>query len=202
MQLDGYQALYVKQQFEGFELIGYETRNKYAILDEKQNKIGFAAEQQKGVLGFLLRQFLGHWRKFEVHFYDEHRKEFMIATHPFRWFFQRFEVRSADGELYGSLQQRFSILSKKFDLEDGHGRVIANMHSPFWRIWTFPIFKKGQEVGRIEKKWTGILAEAFTDKDTFKVNFISPSLSNKEKLVYLAASVFIDLQYFETKSDS
>ena len=51
--------------------------NKYAILDENENKIGFAAEQQKGIFAFLLRQFLGHWRSFEIHFYDEEKKEFL-----------------------------------------------------------------------------------------------------------------------------
>lgn len=200
MDFTSLKKIIVKQKFEGFELLGYETRNKYALLDENENQIGFAAEQGKGFFGFLLRQVLGHWRKFDVHFFDQNKQEFMIAHHPFRFFFQRFEIRDMSGKEIGALQQRFSILSKKFDVEDANGNVLLEMKSPIWKIWTFPFYYQGQEVARVEKKWTGLLAEAFTDKDTFSVNFGKDDLSNEEKMVILATSVFVDLQYFEKKS--
>lgn len=189
----------VKQHFEGFELLGYETRNKYAIMDENKNKIGFAAEQQKGIFGFLLRQFLGHWRSFDVHFFDVNKKEFLVARHPFRFFFQRFEIYE-DGRFLGALQQRFSIFRKKFDVLDERETVLMEMNSSFLQFWTFPFRKRGQEIARIEKKWTGLLAEFFTDKDTFLVSFDSPGLMREEKMIILASSIFVDLQYFERKA--
>ena len=200
MQLTGYKSLVIKQKFEGLELLGYESRNKYAIMDENENKIGFAAEQQKGILGFLLRHLLGHWRKFDVHFFNEDKNEFMSAHHPFRFFFQRFEITDIAGEYQGALQQRFSILNKKFDVLDKNHQVIFRMRSPFWKIWTFPFFRHGDEVARVAKKWTGLMAEAFTDKDTFVVEYANHSLNQEERLLILATSIFIDLQYFERKA--
>ena len=47
MDLNQFPKLFVKQKFEGFELLGYETRNKYTILDEQGEQVAFAAEQQK-----------------------------------------------------------------------------------------------------------------------------------------------------------
>lgn len=202
MDLSHLNQLIVKQRFEGFELLGYETRNKYAILDDQGNDIAFAAEQQKGIMGFLLRQFLGHWRKFDVHFFDKNKQEFMLAHHPFKILFQRFEITNNEGKNIGALQQRFALLSKKFDVLDERGNVIMEMRSPLWKIWTFPFFRRGQEVARVEKKWTGLLAEAFTDKDTFKVSFGQSDLTTNERLIILATSVFIDLQYFERKSSN
>lgn len=199
MDLLNYKNLFIKQKFEGFELLGYETRNKYAIMDEKQNKIGFAAEQQKGIFGFFMRQFLGHWRTFEVHFFDESKNMFMLAKHPFRFLFQRFEVYYKD-QYIGSLQQRFSILNKKFDILDPQENLLFQMKSPIYRLWTFPFLKNEREVARIEKKWTGLMAEMFTDKDTFQINLDSTELSQNERLIMLASSIFIDLQYFERKS--
>lgn len=190
----------IKQQFEGFELIGFETRNKYLLMDENQNKIGFAAEQQKGFFGAIWRQFLGHWRTFDVHFFNEDKAEFMIAHHPFRFFFQRFEITDSSGQYLGALQQRFSILTKRFDLVDRTNKVIFEMKSPFWRIWTFPFFKNDIEVARVEKKWGGLLTEAFTDKDSFMVSYGDPSLTQQQRLIILASSVFVDLQYFEKKA--
>ena len=83
--------LIVRQRFEGFELLGYETRNKYAILTESGSAVGYAAEQQKGIWGFLVRQFLGHWRQFSIDIFDSSRQFFSTrCTLPL--LFQRFEI--------------------------------------------------------------------------------------------------------------
>ena len=199
MDLKSFPKLIVKQKFEGFELLGYETRNKYTIFDESGNQVAFAAEQQKGILGFLLRQFLGHWRIFTILFFTKEREEFLRATHPFRFFFQRFEVEYK-GKKIGALQQKFGLLTKKFDLEDEYGETVLEMRSGFLKFWTFPFLKNGAEVARIQKKWGGGLTEFFTDKDTFMIDFGMTELSNEMKLVILASSVFVDLQYFEAKA--
>ena len=201
VQLTSRDKLLVKQSFEGMELLGFETRNKFVIMDENKNPIGHAAEQGKGILGFFLRQYLGHWRKFDIHFFDENHQLVMIAHHPFRFFFQRLEINSASGNYLGALQQRFAIFSKKFDVVDERENVLYEMRSPIWKIWTFPFYKRGQEVARVEKKWTGLLAEMFTDKDTFLVHYKDQSLSISQRLIILATSLFIDLQYFEKKAD-
>lgn len=194
-------SVYIRQKRELAELIGFETRNKYAIESEDGRAIGFAAEQQKGVLGFLFRQFLGHWRPFEIHFFDSMRQLTLRTVHPFRFLFQRLEIFLADGTKVGAIQQRFAILSKRFDFEDSMGQVTMSVSSPVWRIWTFPIIKRGQTVGVIEKKWTGLLTEAFTDKDQFRIQFSEgQDLADEEKLLILASGLFVDLKYFEAKA--
>src|SRR5262245_11336298 len=62
VELDAAPGLVVQQRKELVELFGYETRNKYEIRTQSGQQLGFAAEQQKGVLGFLVRQLVGHWR--------------------------------------------------------------------------------------------------------------------------------------------
>ncbi len=200
-QLPEVGALYVRQRRELAELIGFETRNTYAIQDESGRDLGFAAEQQKGVLGFLLRQMLGHWRSFQITIFDTSRRAVLYAVHPFRFFFQRLEIAGADGRALGALQQRFAIFAKKFDVEDASGRIVMTVRSPFWRFWTFPFEKAGRTVAVVEKRWTGLLAEAFTDKDTFRVRFDDPALSPAERALVLGAALFVDLLYFERKAD-
>ncbi|HEY3449566.1 MAG TPA: phospholipid scramblase-related protein [Myxococcales bacterium] len=188
----------IQQQFEIAELFGFESRNKYSLRTEV-GEVGWAAEQSKDVLGFLLRQFLGHWRPFEIHLFDRARQPVLRAVHPFRFLFQRLEVFHADGRPLGALQQRFSILSKRFDVEDAAGRVIMTVSSPLWRIWTFPFLRAGRQVGVIEKKWSGFLTEAYTDKDRFMVRF-GPELTDEERALLAVAGVFVDLLYFEHKA--
>lgn len=192
--------LVIRQRRELIELLGYETRNKYEILDESGQAIGFCAEQQKGFLGFLFRQFLGHWRRFNLHFFDNQRREVFIVKHPFRFFFQRLEVYTVQGEFIGALQQKFGIIKKKFDVEDARGRVLLRVRSGFFQFWTFPFFKGPAEVAVIRKKWSGALKEIFMDADNFQIEFKQEQLSESERALILASSVFIDLQYFERKA--
>lgn len=191
--------LMIVQKRELAELFGIETRNKYSI-EVNGAPFAFAAEQGKGGLAFLARMFMGHWRTFEIHFFDNARQLVLRAVHPFRFLFQRLEVSAADGRPLGAIQQRFSIFSKRFDLIDAAGRLLLQVSSPIWRPWTFAFERDGRELARVEKKWSGMLQEAFTDADRFRVAFQSPELSFDERALVLAAGIFIDLQYFERKA--
>lgn len=192
--------LMIVQKRELAELFGFETRNKYSI-EVNGAPFAFAAEQGKGGLAFLARMFMGHWRTFEIHFFDNARQLVLRAVHPFRFLFQRLEVMTADGRALGAIQQRFALLSKRFEISDPSGRVLLSVSSPLWRPWTFGFERDGRELARVEKKWFGMLQEVFTDADRFRVAFQSPELSFDERMLVLAAGIFIDLQYFEKKAD-
>ncbi len=192
--------LHVVQRRELMELLGVETRNKYELRSPDGRVLGFAAEQGKGVLASVMRYFAGHWRTFELHFFDGQRQVFLKALHPFRWFFQRLEVTDADGRLLGAIQQKFGLITKKFDVEDASGRVILTMSSGLFSPWTFPFARDGQEVAKIEKKWSGFFAEALTDADKFRILFGTTGAT--ERALLLAAAVFVDLQYFEKKANA
>lgn len=190
--------LRIRQRFEALELLGFETRNKYLIEDLSGKQVAFAAEQQKGLGGFLFRQLLGHWRTFEIQIFDIKRELVLRAHHPFRWYFERLEVYDAAGRFLGALQRRFSILTKVFDVEGPTGNVALTVRSPIWKIWTFAFMRGEKEVAVVRKKWTGLLAEGFTDKDVFEVDF--GELESNERPLLLAAGIFIDLRYFERKA--
>jgi uncharacterized protein YxjI len=197
--LASFQKIFVKQVFELAEIFSFETRNKYRVCDQAGREIAYAAEQQKGFLGVLLRQFLGHWRSFTIHFYDSNRQEFMLAEHPFRWYFQRLEVKDAGSRPLGIVERRFSILTKRFDVLSPQGMILFTVASPFWRIWTFPFRRNEREIARVSKKWSGIGYEFFTDRDTFLIDYLENSLTNDERALVLAASLYIDLKFFERK---
>jgi uncharacterized protein YxjI len=202
LPFDHCNALMIRQRKELAEIVlSFETRNKYEVLTEDGRPVAFAAEQGKGFAGMLFRQMLGHWRTFDIHVFNPLRDLVMIAHHPFRFLFQRLEVRDAAGAPIGAIQQRFGILYKKFDIEDANGRLLMTMQSPLWRIWTFPLMKVGRQVSVIKKQWSGLLKEAFTDADNFRIGFDSPDLSSTERALIVAAALFVDLIYFERKSN-
>lgn len=198
--LSKYNKLRVQQVHEIGELLGFETRNKYQVFDENNLLIAYAAEQQKGIWNLIVRQYLGHWRKFDVHFFTPNRTPFMVAHHPFRFFFERIEVRDTQGRILGAIQKRFAFFAKRFDVENERGMVVMEVASPIWKIWSFAFKTRDRVVANVNKKWSGFLSEAFTDKDNFMVDYADPNLNENERKLVMAAAVFIDLMYFEKKS--
>lgn len=194
--------LFVRQAYELAEFIGFETRNKYEILNENHDLIGFAAEQQKGIFGFLFRQFLGHWRTFDLYVFNKDRERVLVCKHPFRFFFQRFEVYDHRGVQLAVLQQRFAILRKHFDILEKTGATLYQMISPLIKFWTFPILQRNVQHAVIRKRWSGGLTELMTDKDNFEIEFTNPNLPDEHRKILIAAAIFIDLQYFENKAKS
>lgn len=192
--------LFVHQVREVAELLGFETRNKYRIVDDEQRTLAYAAEQGKGFLGFIIRQYLGHWRKFDVHFFDESRNLLFVAHHPFRWIFECIEIRGPDGRYLGTIQKRWSIFTKRFDVQNERGQVIMEVASPLLKFWTFSFMNRSREVASVKKKWSGLFNEALTDKDVFLIEYPDPSLGEAERALVLVSSVFIDLLYFEHKA--
>ena len=56
-QLKAHSLLYINQKLEMAEWIGFETRNKYQILDQQQRPLAYAAEQGHGIFQQIFRQF-------------------------------------------------------------------------------------------------------------------------------------------------
>lgn len=190
----------IRQKRELRELLaGFEGRNKYSIETPDGQCLGYVAEEGAGFVGTLSRQFLGHWRAFDLTFLDKNKEIILRAHHPFRALLQRLAVSSAQGKALGLIQQKLRVLTRQFEVVDNTGRIILSMSSPVWRLWTFPFVKNGIEVAVVQKKWGGLVKESLMDADSFQVTFHSRELRTEERLLILAGAIFIDIQYFEKR---
>lgn len=192
--------VFIHQVKEWSEIIlGFESGNKYELLDKNGLKIGYMAEESPGIMGFLVRQILKSHRPFHIKIWDNAGKEVLRLKRGFFFFFSTIEIFGEANELLGTVNRRFGIFYKKYDLLDERGRLFARVKAPIWRLWTFPIFdERDNEIGVIKKSWGGLLKEAFSDADKFGVSL--PNLEYKEKAVTLACAVTIDLDFFEDNS--
>lgn len=198
LSLDRHDEVFVAQRKELAEMFGFESRNKYAI-EAGSEAIGYAAEQGRGFWSTLGRWFVGHWREFEIQAFDPARNPWFRAHHPFRFLLQRLDVYGANGSTIGAIEQRFTLLTKRFDVTDARGAVLFTVDSPLWHPWTFTFHRGGEEAAVVQKRWSGALTEVFTDADRFRVGF-GPAVRGDERVLVIAAALFIDLVYFERKA--
>lgn len=189
----------IKQKKEWGEILtGFETRNRYALLGEDGEEIGFAAEEGGGVGAVMGRVVLGAARKCKLHVYNKEGEAVGYGDKPFRWFF--FEMACFEGnQKIGRIARRFRVLGRRFTIYDADDNEILTIDSPFFKIWTFTVLSGEKVVGKISKKWSGMMKEMFTDADTFGVEFGRDVHPDVKKLL-LIATFLIDFTCFEKKN--
>lgn len=187
----------LKQRREAIELLGVEMRNTYDILLKDGQSIGSTTEVKSSFFAMLVRQLFRHWRTFSLSIVDAQGQEVIKLHHPFRFYFQRLEVTTPDGRTVGIMEKQFSILRRVFSITTDPLSLPIMMSSKMLSLWAFPFTRGGREVASISKQWGGALKEMFLDADTFGVQIIDPSLTADERILLLAAAIFIDINYFE-----
>jgi uncharacterized protein YxjI len=201
-RFEGYQRLTVRQRKRWWEiLLSFEMRNAYDVFDETQRPVLHVREEGAGLLSILKRVFLGPIRPFTATVTDPSLVDpsrpvaWLRLRRPFRFLFHRLEVDGPDGGLVGAIQKRWSWLRRVYEVEDGRGRVVAELFGPILKPWTFEIRVRGQQRGAIRKRWSGWAKELFTDADDFGVELAN--LEPELKVLAFAATVLVDVVHFE-----
>jgi len=194
--------LTVRQRKSWMEILtSFDARNKYVVYDETGTPVFNVEEQGSGFGSLLKRLFLRNLRPFTSHVDDlSGQQQLLVLRRPFRFIFHRLEVRDAAGNLLGAIQRKWTWFRRKYVVEGPNGQHVATLFGPFFRPWTFKIrpADSDQELGLIQKKWSGLLKEAFTDADNFWIDYeavTDPLL----RAVLFAATVLIDIVHFENR---
>ena len=195
---------FIRQKKEWTEiLIDFETRNQYQVIDEDQNEVGTISEVSSGIGGFMKRNVFGSHRSLDVRVHDADGSAVVRLARPFFWLFSSLDVLAEGGAKLGTVERRFGLIRKKYDLLDEHGHCFAKISSPLWRLWTFPAeHEREGGTAEVSKKWGGALREIFSDADTFRVAIGSGTWTATERWVLFAAAISIDFDYFENNQGS
>lgn len=195
-----HQKLFIKQLIDYSEIIlPAEARNRYSIMDEKDQQIYYAYEMPgKSRWAWLIRSLLVELRPFKLMVIDNDQQSLLTAVKPFNIYFHKIDVFNK-GEKIGYVKRKFSIANKAFDVYTGCGKFICELTGPIWKPWTFNIVRDDKVYGMVKKSWSGSITEAFTDADMFGISF-PDGAELHEKKVLLAAVFLIDFVYFEGKA--
>ena len=190
-------SLIIRQQKEWGEILtGFETKNRYEVMDQMNNPLAEALEESDSVMATITRLFLKALRPFTMHLYSPGGTGLYKLTRPFRFYFHELDVCQSNGAPLGKIKRRFAVLRRVYSVIDRNGNEIFELFGPLLRPWTFQIKKGGQELGKITKKWSGLVKESFTDADNFGISFPS-GIDLSQKAVLLGAVFLIDFVHFE-----
>ncbi len=197
-QFRGYDRLSVRQKKRWLEiLLSFEFKNRYQVFDQSQQAVLEVAEVGDGIWPLLGRLFLGPFRPFTAEVTDLGASRVALRLNRrFRFIFHRLEVQAGSGESLGAIEMRWSWFRRIYDIQDATGRVVAQLYGPFLRPWTFEVRVGDRVVGQIQKRWSGLGKELFTDADNFGVDLHSLDDAALKVLVF-AATVLVDVVHFE-----
>lgn len=177
-----------------------KTTDTYDILDpDTGTQIGVAREVP-GSFVAIMRLFISKKlmpTKVEVREHPEGSLVFTIRK-PVTFIRQRVEVHNAQGEQIGYFISKMFSIGGGFDVYDKNDRNFAEIRGK-WTGWEFTFLTPdGHEMGRVTKKWAGMLKQLFTSADNYVVS-IADDLADQPiaKMLLLAAALAIDIVYYE-----
>lgn len=171
-----------------------EMTNEYEITDESGAHLGVIRQEGQSKARKLLRlvtsidQFLTH----RLVVYDDADQKVLQLVRPAKVFKSTVEVVNGDGAGLGKIVQENIIGKKRFRLAGPADETLGSIDAENWRSWDFAIHDaSGREVGRITKKWAGILREGFTTADRYLLS-ISGEVSGDLRGLMVASAAGID----------
>jgi uncharacterized protein YxjI len=171
-----------------------EMTNEYEILDEEGAPLGVIRQEGQSKARKLLRlvtsvdQFLTH----RLVVYDGGGEKVLELVRPAKVFKSTVEVHDGQGARVGRIVQENIVGKKRFRLAGPADETLGSIDAENWRSWDFAIRDgTGTEVGRITKKWAGILREGFTTADRYLLN-ISGEVSSGLRGMMVASAAGID----------
>ncbi|MBD3181895.1 scramblase [Candidatus Poribacteria bacterium] len=193
-KIESLETLVISQQKEWSEILtGFEAVNNYIILDTDKNPLYVASEWDRS---FLERIFLKSLRPFTIYISDLDGKRLLILHRSFKFYFHKLEVYDPNWNYLGAVERRFSVFQRRYSVLNNLGYEIFHLFGPIIHPWTFLIKTPDREIGKITKKWSGLLKEAFTKTDNFGITFPA-DLKLEYKIILLGAVFLIDFVHFE-----
>jgi uncharacterized protein YxjI len=183
------ERLVVSQKAKVIEIV-----NQYVIRDAEGNELGFIEQEGQSKVRKALRfitdvdQFLTH----RLALYNSDRTKVLELTRPRKIFKSRLRVEDGSGRPVGEIVQKNVFGKIRFDLVGSQGQALGQIKAENWRAWDFSIVDAtGHEIGRIDKKFVGVLKAVFTPADNYVVD-IDPALKGDVRLLTIGAAAAVD----------
>jgi uncharacterized protein YxjI len=172
-----------------------ETMDEYEVFDGAGATIGTIRELEQSMTMRAVRlfsdvdQFLTH----KLGVFDPDGQAVCTLLRPAKLMRSTIKITDAAGIERGEILQDNVVGKKHFMLVDARGQRIGSIDAENWRSWDFAIHDaNGAEVGRVTKKWAGVLKEGYTTADTYVLQ-IQSEVSDDLRLLMVASAAGMDV---------
>ena len=172
-----------------------ETMDEYRVFDDAGAEIGTIREVEQSTTRRAVRLFSGidQYLTHKLGLFDRDGQEVLMLERPAKLIKSKIKVSDAAGTQRGAILQDNLVGKKHFALVDGRGARIGTIDGENWMSWDFAIHDSaGSEVGRITKKWAGLLKEGYTTADTYILH-IEADVSLDLRLLMFASAAGLDV---------
>ncbi|SFD45397.1 Scramblase [Chitinophaga sp. CF118] len=125
----------------------------------------------------------------------------VVASIQRGWTFWTSKILILDGNgtQIGGIKQKFAFMKPLYHITNQYGETIAQIKGD-WKAWNFSIVDSNEKaLGTISKKWAGILKEAFTTADKYRVTIEKDCPEDVNKIAIVAGAITIDMVQKEAK---
>ena len=171
----------------------FELRNEYTLVDQMGMPIGTANQERQSWLTVLSRigSDLDVTLPSTIVVRDAAQMPVLEVHKP--WFTSTVSARTPQGQVLGSVKWKMRLGKRQFRLLGPAGEAMGEVHAQNWRARDFTVFDvNGTEIARVTKQWRGLLSEAFTDADSYAIEF-SPVIGEPLRSLVFAAAMAVDL---------
>jgi uncharacterized protein YxjI len=181
------------------EKIGFfKFANAYKVYDEL-GEIGLITQKLTAGQKFLRLLLKKGMLPFHLEIIDLSGETIVTIKRGWTFFMSKITLTDQNGDLLGTIKQKFALLKPTFNIFDDTATQIATI-SGDWKGWSFKIVdNNGNNIGTISKKWNGILKEAFTTADKYVVDIVPEYAEDKKKMAIVSCAVTIDMVLKESK---
>ncbi len=172
-----------------------EMTDEYRIFDGVGTEIGTIREVEQSTTKKAVRLFSGvdQFLTHKLVVFDSDGQQVLMVERPAKLMKSKIKVSDAQGTERGAILQDNVVGKKHFALVDGRGDRIGSIDGENWMSWDFAMHDStGAEVGRITKKWAGILKEGYTTADTYILQ-IEAEVSSDLRLLMFASAAGLDV---------
>lgn len=173
--------------------------NEYKVYDNTATQVGSIVQRVSGWHKFL-RLFLNKALfPFTLEIIDNNNKVLVTIRRGWTLWMSKITIEDGEGNLTGSIKQKFRILKPRFQIFDNVGNPIAEINGD-WKAWNFGITDaQGNSIGAISKKWAGVAKEFFTTADKYCVTIAPEYAEDRNKMAIVATAITIDMVLKENK---
>jgi uncharacterized protein YxjI len=171
-----------------------ELTNQYEIHGSDGAELGYVQQEGQSRLRKVARfvssvdQFLTH----RLSIYDSAHTKVLELIRPAKLLKSRINVKDGHGREVGDIVQQNVFGKIRFDLVGAHGEKLGQIRAENWRAWDFSIVDRDEtEVGRIDKKFVGVMKAVFTAADNYVVD-LNGQLEGDLRLLVIAAAAAVD----------